>query len=506
MLLGARFSRATFFIAVGFSLTTGCARSPRAVPTPEPPQQAVEIRETAAMNAFWSNLQQHCGRAFPGGLGVEPPGDDMLQGDELLIAHFRDCGEREMRIAFHIEPGGDRSADRSRTWVLRRIEDRIELRHDHRKQDGTADESTWYGAFSSGVAAPHRMEFEYLDGTPMPGVWRGWRLEIEPNRRYSYGTVRNGEWSWRVDFDLSRSVELPPPAWGHRAPGDTVRAMQQAAAAPAAPAGPPTTDIHLVPLTRHEGRLHLGEPRNITNRAGYDNQPSFTPDGRALYYTSIRADGQADIYRYDIASGSTARFTDTPESEYSPTVMPDGREVSTVRVERDSTQRLWRFPIVGGTPSLVLERVAPVGYHAWGDDHTLALFVLGSPATLRLADTRTGDARVIASDVGRALQRMPSSDTITYMLRVPPGQWRVTGVDFRTGGSRQMTVALEGSQDFAWTPDGTLLMARQNTVYAWRPGADGWVEAGRFDAPALQRITRMAVSPDGATLAVVSDR
>jgi hypothetical protein len=488
------------------SVMAGCARSPRAVPAPGQPRQPVEVGEAAAIDAFWANLQQHCGRAFPGGLGVEPPGDDMLQGDELLIAHFRDCSAREMRIAFHIEPGGDRSADRSRTWVLRRIEERIELRHDHRHQDGTADETTWYGAFSSGMAAPNRMEFEFVDGAPMPGVWRGWRLEIEPNQRYSYGTVRNGEWRWRVDFDLSRPVDLPPPAWGHRAPGDTMRAAPQGAAAPAAAAGPPTTDIHLVPLMRRDGRLQFGEPRNITSRAGYDNQPSFTPDSRAVYYTSIRADGQADIYRYDIASGSAVRFTSTPESEYSPTVMPDGRGLSTVRVESDSAQRLWRFPLDGGSPALVLERIAPVGYHAWGDAHTLALFVLGAPATLRLADTRTGNARIIASDVGRALQRMPGSDTITYMVRVPPDQWRVAGMDFRTGGSRHMTVALEGSQDFAWTPDGTLLMARRNTVYAWRPGTEGWTEAGRFDAPALQRITRMAVSPDGATLAVVSER
>ena len=40
----------------------------------------------------------------------------------------------------------------------------------------------------------------------------------------------------------------------------------------------------------------------------------------------------------------------------------------------------------------MLADVKPVGYHAWADDHTLALFVLGQPATLQLADTRTGKA------------------------------------------------------------------------------------------------------------------
>ena len=57
----------------------------------------------------------------------------------------------------------------------------------------------------------------------------------------------------------------------------------------------------------------------------------------------------------------------------------------------------------------MLENVKPVGYHAWADDHTLALFVLGQPATLQLADTRTGTARTIASDIGRSIQRIPAN-------------------------------------------------------------------------------------------------
>lgn len=470
---------------------TSAGQAPPATPAPS----AANV-----LDAYWENLQMHCGRAFAGRLGVEPPGDDMLSGEEVLIAHFRDCGDREMKIAFHIEREDGASWDRSRTWVLRRIGDQLELRHDHRHEDGAADSSTWYGGFTTAQGSATRQEFEFRDGAPTPGVWRGWRLEIEPNQRYSYGTVRDGDWRWRVDFDLSNDVPAPPPAWGHRAPGDTAPVARAATAAAAT--APPGTDIHLVELTRSGNRWSFGEPRNITARAGYDNQPSFTPDGAAVLYTSIRGDGQADIYRYDIASGRTDRITSTPESEYSPTVVPGRTAISTVRVERDSTQRLWRFPLTGGEPSLVLERVAPVGYHAWGDEHTLALFVLGAPPTLQLADTRSGTARVIGSDIGRALQPMPESDTIAYMVRVPPAQWRVAGLDTRTGGSRHLTVALEGSQDFAWLPDGTLLMARDNAIFAWRAGAEGWTELHRFAG--LESVTRMTVSPDGRWLAVVS--
>jgi Tol biopolymer transport system component len=50
--------------------------------------------------------------------------------------------------------------------------------------------------------------------------------------------------------------------------------------------------------------------------AGYNNQPSFLPDGKTVLYTSFR-NGQTDIYRYDLSTGKTTQVTNTTESEYS---------------------------------------------------------------------------------------------------------------------------------------------------------------------------------------------
>src|SRR4051812_38049645 len=72
-----------------------------------------------------------------------------------------------------------------------------------------------------------------------------------------------------------------------------------------AQSGPPGTDIFLAPLSVSGAKTTVGTPVNITARAGYDNQPSFTPDGRSILFTSIRAGGQSDIYRYDLASKRT---------------------------------------------------------------------------------------------------------------------------------------------------------------------------------------------------------
>jgi Tol biopolymer transport system component len=164
---------------------------------------------------------------------------------------------------------------------------------------------------------------------------------------------------------------------------------------------PPATDIFIADLRATPGgKLKLGRPVKITTWAGYNNQPSFLPDGKTILYTSIR-DKQADIYRYDLRAASTTQVTNTPESEYSPTLMPDGKSISVVRVEADGTQRLWKFPLAGGSPSLILEKIKPVGYHLWVDDDTLALFVLGKPNTLQLVDLRSGKAEVISENPGR---------------------------------------------------------------------------------------------------------
>ena len=106
----------------------------------------------------------------------------------------------------------------------------------------------------------------------------------------------------------------------------------------------PDTEIFLAPLSVENGVAVVGAPVNVTRHAGYDNQPSFTPDGAAILYTSQR-DGQTDVYRYDLRDRSTTPLTDTPESEYSPAVAPDGRSITVVRVEADSAQRLWEIPV-----------------------------------------------------------------------------------------------------------------------------------------------------------------
>jgi WD40 repeat protein len=282
--------------------------------------------------------------------------------------------------------------------------------------------------------------------------------------------------------------------------------------------GPPATEVFLATLKVDGETVTIQAPLNISNNPGYDNQPSFTPDGASVLFTSVRGDRKpdpansasigSDIYRYDIASKQIAQVTNTPESEYSPTVTPDGRHMSVVRVESDGTQRLWRFTIDGKTPELVLADVKPVGYHAWADPNTLALFVLGEPPTLQLADVRTGKAQVVAKDIGRSIQRIPNGG-ISYVQRENKAGATALTVLELIPASRQTTVLVRvppniNQPDLTWTPDGMLLMASGGKLYGWRRGQAEMKVVADLDTIGLRGVSRLAVSPRNDRIAFVA--
>ena len=74
------------------------------------------------------------------------------------------------------------------------------------------------------------------------------------------------------------------------------------APAASAVAQAPESDIYLAPLRRIRDSLVVGAPVNVTHRTGYDNQPGFLPDSRGILYTSVSADGQADLWRTTLVS------------------------------------------------------------------------------------------------------------------------------------------------------------------------------------------------------------
>lgn len=291
-------------------------------------------------------------------------------------------------------------------------------------------------------------------------------------------------------------------------------------------AGSPPADpeIFLATLAVKGRTVEIGAPVNISNSPGYDNQPSFTPDGTAILFTSVRGEQKPDpknpaatgseIYRFDIGANRLSQLTHSPESEYSPTVTPDGAHISVIRVESDATQRLWRFPLDGSRAELVLRDVKPVGYHAWASAKTLVLFVLGGqgqPATLQVADVDSGSAKLVATNIGRSIQRIPGGG-VSFVARTASadGQPATLTISELNPSTQQVTRLVDvpagaaADVDTAWTPGGLLLVTVQGQLFGWRKGDAALAPLVDLSSLGLRSATRIAVSPKGDRLAIVA--
>src|SRR5207253_9714167 len=65
---------------------------------------------------------------------------------------------------------------------------------------------------------------------------------------------------------------------------------------PSPTATPGFSVIFIADIKNERGGVRFSQPVKITTFAGYNNQPSFLPDGLSILYTSIR-DKQGDVYR-----------------------------------------------------------------------------------------------------------------------------------------------------------------------------------------------------------------
>lgn len=189
--------------------STGCDVRRPSVPQPESSANAQDV--------FWNRLSALCGKAYAGTIGANQgggAGPDPFDG-KTLVMHVRECSDAEIRVPFHV---GD---DRSRTWVFTRTPSGLRLKHDHRHADGSEDAVTQYGGDTVDAGSATEQRFpadEYSKqlfvSRKMPqSVPNTWVVGIVPGQRYSYALTRPGR-EFRVDFDVSRAIDPPPPPWG----------------------------------------------------------------------------------------------------------------------------------------------------------------------------------------------------------------------------------------------------------------------------------------------------
>ena len=168
-----------------------------------------EVVATTEANEFWNTLQTLCGKSFEGQL--ELPENDEDFGGKQLVMHVRSCEDGIIRIPFFV---GD---DKSRTWVLTFEDDRIQLKHDHRHEDGSEDDVNMYGGktTNSGQATIQTFPADQHTKNIIPAASTNiWWITLDDNQ-FTYNLRRLGtERVFRVTFDLTKTIETPEAPWG----------------------------------------------------------------------------------------------------------------------------------------------------------------------------------------------------------------------------------------------------------------------------------------------------
>ena len=182
--------RFTFFGVVAVAaILAGCATGT----VPADPQQE-----------FMARLLEICGKTLEGRIVSPPVPADADFAGKRLVMHVRDCSPTEFRIPFHV------GEDRSRTWVITRTSTGLQLKHDHRHEDGTEDRLSQYGGETVHQGTARRQEFPAdpfsrdlftRENLPQSTV-NVWAIEAEGREFFAYELRRPNRF-FRVEFGPS---------------------------------------------------------------------------------------------------------------------------------------------------------------------------------------------------------------------------------------------------------------------------------------------------------------
>ncbi|MBI1732130.1 MAG: PD40 domain-containing protein [Gammaproteobacteria bacterium] len=264
----------------------------------------------------------------------------------------------------------------------------------------------------------------------------------------------------------------------------------------------PETDILLYEMSVHPGGVALGLGRNITAIPGYDNQPSFSADGRSLFFSARRDGKQNDIYRFDLRSHATERLTQSPKNEYSPAEGADKKSFTVVWEDSGQRQEIWRYPAKGGRAETVLKLPDLIGYYTFAAPEIVFAFILGEPQRLERIELSTLERKVIAVDIGRCVKTAPDG-SVSYvrMDNKQPILHRIDGDGANDTALFPLLPDTEG--DYAWLPDGSGVLSTRNSALYYRGiGAGDWQLVAEIKEAG--GLSRLAVSPDGKLLALVA--
>ncbi len=271
------------------------------------------------------------------------------------------------------------------------------------------------------------------------------------------------------------------------------------------------SDLFLFTLVDADSERYVHGAKFLSgfNKGGYTNQPWFTPTGDLLVSVRKPQEAQNDIWQLSIDTRKYKKLTATPESEYSPRLHPDEDHLTFIRKVGNEPldQQVYKVNLTTGVLELVTLNLKDIGYYTWISDTELGLLRIDEMGhKLSYYETKSHKSRRITTMIGRTLLS-GKNGTLIYLHKYEKDYWYIKKYHPVTSKIEIITQTRGQNEDFAIGPDGTYYMGDKQSLYFFRPGVDKeWRFMGDLSAYGIQNISRLAISPNGKQLVLVSTK
>jgi Tol biopolymer transport system component len=202
-------------------------------------------------------------------------------------------------------------------------------------------------------------------------------------------------------------------------------------------------DIWLLPVSG-------GPPTNLTKDAALDTDPSWSPDGSQLVYSSDRESEQLQLWVRDMKSGVARKVTNITTQPQGASFSPDGRRLAFFNVDG-----MWRvaelsvLDLGSGKITRIHQSLPQPGTPTWSPDGRRIALAGIAPMTVRFREG-TNQVQTFSSSGG-------GDGDVKWYAPIP-----LLSIDSRGGGGP------------VWSPDGTKMAAIYEGVLAvWPVAASG---------------------------------
>ena len=239
---------------------------------------------------------------------------------------------------------------------------------------------------------------------------------------------------------------------------------------------------------------------------------SPSDDGVAIFWNR---NGETDIISLNVNSLEKIWLTETPNrSEYSPQFRPYTKELSYITLSRDGIQdfRNLEITVKDGQQSkieTILEKESIIGYYHWFNRDSYLCFVLPTEemnSTLQWHilsnNSDFTDKSIILNMPGRSFLPIPNTEYLSFIdKRSTP--WQIMSFDPLTLDINPISNVLDQSEDFAWLPNGYLLMGSDSLLMYHN--AQKWLILRDLSNAGITNITRLAVNEKSKKIAIVGE-